>query len=149
MYCWNNGACLYHVRWLIKQDKTTPRICICCVILVYMAMEIQFRCDNKVIFVTIVIKEAPLCIVQCMFTIFTYIQRKCFLWFQCNCFFMLGLIWLVRENQKNENIIVLAFSLDVHVCNKLCFLLKPVNFYIYATKVSYRVILLKWATNIL
>lgn len=25
-------------------------------------MEIQFRCDNKVIFVTIVIKEAPLCI---------------------------------------------------------------------------------------
>lgn len=44
-------------------------------------------------------------------------------------FFMLGLIWLVRENQKNENIIVLAFSLDVHVCNKLCFILKPVIFF--------------------
>lgn len=73
-----------------------------------MEMEIQFRCDNKVIFVTIVIKEAPLCIeiafsglsvrawksfseptgkargdkivciVHCMITIFTYIQRKCF-----------------------------------------------------------------------
>lgn len=71
-YCWNNGACVYHVtvvRWLIQHDKTTLRICMCYVILVYMAMEIQFRCDNKVIFVTIVMKEAPLCIVQCMFTI--------------------------------------------------------------------------------
>lgn len=76
-----------------------------------------------------------------------HIQRKCFPWFQCNCVFMLGLIRLVRENQKNENIIVLAFSLDVHVCNKLCFILKPVHF-LCATRVSYRVILLKWATNI-
>lgn len=42
---------------------------------------------------------------------------------------MLGLIRLVRENQKNKNIIVLAFSLDVHVCNKLCFILKPVIFF--------------------
>lgn len=156
-YCRNIGACVYYVWWLFQQDKITPRICICYVILVYMEMEIQFRCDNKVIFVTIVIKETPLCIaiaasrafpselgkvfsepagkaretavvciVHCMFTIFTYIQRKCFPWFQCNCVFMLGLIWLVRENQKNENIIVLAFSLDVHVCNKLCFILKPV-----------------------
>lgn len=61
-YCWNIGACVYYVWWLFQQDKTTPRICICYVILVYMEMEIQFRCDNKVIFVTIVIKEAPLCI---------------------------------------------------------------------------------------
>lgn len=177
-YCWNIGACVYYVWGLFQPDKTTPRIYICYVILVYMEMEIQFRCDNKVIFVTIVIKEAPLCIaiassrafpskfgkkisepagkaqgnavmciVYCMFTIFTYIQRKCFPWFQCNCVFMLGLIRLVRENQKNENIIVLAFSLDVHVCNKLCFILKPVHF-LCATRVSYRVILLKWATNI-